>query len=206
MMNSNISRRQFLKTSTTAISLASLAPRAFAINTGSYKALKPRPDLLPKGADSALAIHQITNDNTPSGHVYMEAQIFTPDSQRFVYRRAAFSHDGDRYNPEHRMMLCDLENGGECYSLTNELGVAGPSISPDGKVMYYFVGEKTGDYETVHLKRVNLDGSGRETVHVLDTFIPGTELPRQQTLSAFHAFLGWQTHRHLLFPGRWQDG
>ena len=134
--------------------------------------MKPRPDLLPSGASSGIEVFQLTDDPASVGHIYMEAQIFTPDSKRLVLRRAAFSHDGDRYNPKHRLVLCDLENGGELSPLTHELGVAGPSISPDGRCLYYFVADEKGT--RTELKRVNLDGTQRETIHTIDGTIPGT--------------------------------
>ncbi len=135
----------------------------------------PRNDLLPKGADKALEVFQLTTDDIPSAHVYMEAQIFTPDSKRFIYRRASHAHDGFRYDPEFRFMLCDLENGGESMPLVSEIGAAGPSISPDGAYLYYFVGGNAGENEKVYLKRVRLDGTQREVLHVIDTKLPGTE-------------------------------
>ena len=104
----------------------------------------------------------------------MEAQIFTPDSKRLVFRRSAITHDGKRYDPDYRLMLCDLENDGELSVLSDEMGATGPSVSPDGKCMYYFVGEKLDKGERVSLKRVNLDGTDRKTLHVIDGILPGT--------------------------------
>ncbi len=176
MIEKKISRRQTLKllAASSGAGFAAACSHPFNIGRSGQSKMRPRPDLLPRNADSALELYQLSHDEIPSGHVYMEAQIFTPDSQRLVYRRAAHSHDGDRYSPEHRLILCDLENGGELSPLTNELGVAGPSISPDGQLLYYFVGDRTGDTETILLKQVRLDGTERETLHVIDSPLPGT--------------------------------
>ena len=44
---------------------------------------KQRPDLLDANSANGLEILQLTTDpDLPSSHVYMEAQIFTPDSKR----------------------------------------------------------------------------------------------------------------------------
>ncbi|HPO08289.1 MAG TPA: hypothetical protein PLZ55_06440 [bacterium] len=134
----------------------------------------PRPDLLPDNADPQLQVFQLTTESIPCAHVYMEAQIFTPDSKRFIYRRSAAAHDGYRHNPDYRLMLCDLENGGEMSALVHEPGAAGPSISPDGQFLYYFVGKPKRKGERISLKRVRLDGSERETLHVIDGPLPGT--------------------------------
>ncbi len=133
----------------------------------------PRPDLLTDDARDGLELFQLTDEPLPSCHVYMEAQIFTPDSKRFVLHRGANPHGADRTDPEHRYMLCDLENGGALSPLTDEIGAIAPSLTPDGKTMYYFVDETSSEEGRLTLKRVNLDGTARETLLVIDGPIPG---------------------------------
>jgi len=174
MNGTTFNRRRFLKSAAALAApvLSTLRHSGFAYPEKQTHTMIPRPDLLPRDAPEGVEVFQLSDDPASMGHIYMEAQIFTPDSRRLVLRRAAFSHDGDRYNPAHCHMLCDLENNGELSPLTRELGVAGPCVSPDGKFFYYFVADEAGT--RVELKRVNLDGTGRETVHVLDGAIPGT--------------------------------
>ena len=50
--------------------------------------MKPRPDLLTKDAPNGVEVFQLTEEAIPSCHVYMEAQVFTPDSNRFVLHRS----------------------------------------------------------------------------------------------------------------------
>jgi len=109
-------------------------------------------------------------------HIYMEAQIFTLDSKRLVVHRGATAHGGDRTDPEHRYLLCDLENDCALSPLTEELGATGPSVTPDGQWLYYFVDETQVGGGRFTLKRVKLDGSGRETILVVDGPLPGTDL------------------------------
>lgn len=104
----------------------------------------------------------------------MEAQIFTPDSKRFVLHRSAHAHGSDKNDPEHRYLLCDLENACTLSPLTEEVGATAPSISPDGQRLYYFVNETEVNGGRLTLKRVRLDGTERETLLVLDAGIPGT--------------------------------
>ena len=147
--------------------------------------MKPRPDLLPDGAPSGLEVYQLTDEGLPSSHVYMEAQIFTLDSKRFVLHRSAHPHGSDPKDPEHRFLLCELENGCELSPITDEPGTTGPSISPDGAYLYYFVNETEPGGGRLALKRVGLDGTGRETLFVLDGPIPetGFRLSRPYPLS-----------------------
>lgn len=132
--------------------------------------MRPRPDLLDRQAPAGIEVFQLTLEpTTPASHIYMEAQIFTPDSKRFVLHRSATPHGGEQNDPEHRYLLCDLENGGEMSPLTDEVGVTGPSISPDGRWLYYFHDETAVNAGRLTLKRVCLDGTGRQAVVVLDT-------------------------------------
>lgn len=169
-------RRNFMKSA--SLATASLAAtgcaRTSQIASAKRPTMIPRPDMLPGTDNSASAVFQLMDDDVACAHIYMEAQVFTPDSQRLILRRAAFSHGGDRYSPEHRFVLCDLENGGEIAPLATEPGATGPSISPDGKTLYYFVEERGDEGNRVLLKKVNLDGTGRDIIHVLDRPLPGT--------------------------------
>lgn len=135
----------------------------------------PRPDLLPDGSPAGLEVHQLTSETLPSCHIYMEAQIFTPDSRRFVLHRSAHPHGSDPKDPEHRYLLCDLEDGCSLSPLTVELGTTGPSLTPDGTALLYFVNEtEPAEGGRLSLKRVGLDGTGRETLMVIEDVIPGT--------------------------------
>lgn len=135
----------------------------------------PRPDLLAADSPAGLEVFQITTEpDVPSSHIYMEAQIFTPDSKRFVLHRSSHSHGSDAHDPQHRYLLCDLENSGELIPLTDELGPTAPALSPDGAWMYYFVNQTEVNGGALILKRVALDRTRRETILTLDAPLPGT--------------------------------
>jgi hypothetical protein len=120
-----------------------------------------RDDLLDAGSPAGLEVWQLTTEAVSSSHVYMEAQIFTPDSRRFLLHRSAHAHGSDRNDPEHRYLLCDLENHGELAPITQETGATAPSVSPDGQFIYYF-SDRTGLRDgALTLKRVRLDGTDR---------------------------------------------
>jgi hypothetical protein len=104
----------------------------------------------------------------------MEAQIFTPDSKRLIIHRSAHPHGSDPRDPEHQFLLCNLEDNCSLTPITTESGTTGPSISPDGEYLYYFVDETETNGGRLTLKRVKLSGSDRETLFVLDHAIPDT--------------------------------
>lgn len=134
-----------------------------------------RPDLLDARSPAGIEVYQLTDDSAlPSCHVYMEAQVFTPDSSRFVLHRSAHAHGSDKDDPRHVYQLCEAETGA-LSPLTVETGVTGPSVSPDGKYLYYFVDETEVNGGRLTLKRVQLDGTGRETIFVVDAPLPGTQ-------------------------------
>jgi hypothetical protein len=138
--------------------------------------IKPRPDLLDKDSPKGIEVVQLTTEpDVPGSHLYMEAQVFTPDSKRFVLHRSATAHGGSRSDPKHQYLLCDLAGGCELYPLTEELGVTGASVSPDGRCVYYFHDETKLGGGRLTLKRVDLDGTHRETVVVVDSPLPGTK-------------------------------
>lgn len=144
------------------------------------KSLTYRPDLVDPQAPKGTEVVQLTTETVPSCHVYMEAQIFTPDSKRFVLHRSAHPHGSDKNDPAHQYLLCDIEDGCSMSPLTNETGVTAPSVSPDGTFLYYFVNETEVNGGRLTLKRVRVDGSGRETILVLDDGIPGSGLRPSQ--------------------------
>jgi hypothetical protein len=105
----------------------------------------------------------------------MEAQIFTMDSKRFVFHRSAHAHGSSKDDPEHRYLLCDLENDCAISPLTEESGATGPSVSPDDKYLYYFVNQTEVGGGRLTLKRVKLDGTDRQTIVVVNAPLPGTQ-------------------------------
>ncbi len=138
--------------------------------------MKPRPDLLDSRSPAGVEVFQLTTEaEVPASHLYMEAQIFTPDSARFVLHRSAHAHGSDKNDPLHQYLLCDIANGCELSPLTTELGATGASVSPEGEAMYYFVNETEVNGGRLMLNRVQLDGSGRETLVVVDSALPGTK-------------------------------
>ncbi len=121
------------------------------------------------GALKGIEVFQLTEENKcPACHVYMEAQIFTPDSKRFVLHRSATAHGGKKDDPEHRYLLCNIEDNCSLAPLTDETGVTGPSISPDGRYFYYFVDETETNAGRLTLKRKCLLDNSRETILAMD--------------------------------------
>lgn len=136
--------------------------------------MKMRPDLVASDTHPNIEVLQLTDGELPHSNVYMEAQIFSPDSKRFVLHESATAHGGDRDDPRHRYLVCDIENGCTLHPITEEAGVTAPSVSPDGRYIYYFVDETYPKGGRLILKRVGLDGLNRETIFVLDTPLPDT--------------------------------
>ncbi len=138
--------------------------------------MKLRPDLLDEKSPPGIEVIQLTTEtDVPSSHLYMEAQIFTMDSKRFLLHRSATAHGGSKNDPKHQYLLCDIENGCSLSPLTHETGATAPSVTPDAKRVYYFVDETEVGGGKLTLKGVNLDGSDRQTVLVVDTPLPGTQ-------------------------------
>lgn len=136
---------------------------------------KLRPDLLdPNGAKGIEIVQLTTEAEVPSSHLYMEAQVFAPDSKRFVLHRSASAHGGSRSDPKHQYLRCDLDDNCSLHPLTDERGAVAASVSPDGKYVYYFVDETQPNGGRLTLKRVNLDGTDRQTILVVDSPLPGT--------------------------------
>ena len=76
-------------------------------------------------AQGIEVVQLTTEPDVPGSHLYMEAQIFTPDSKRFVLHRSATAHGGSKNDPKHQYLLCDLEDGCALHPLTEELGATG---------------------------------------------------------------------------------
>jgi WD40-like Beta Propeller Repeat len=171
------SRRRFLQR--TALAVAAWPLGAALGHTMSAPRretkVKLRPDLLDDKSPKGVEVMQLTTEpDVPSSHLYMEAQIFTSDSKRFVLHRSASAHGGSKSDPKHQYLLCDIENDCALSPLTTELGATGASVSPDGRWCYYFVDETQVNGGRLTLKRVRLDGTGRDTVTVVDAPLPDT--------------------------------
>ena len=136
---------------------------------------KLRPDLLDGESAPGIEVIQLTAEpEVPASHLYMEAQVFTMDSKHFVLHRSATAHGGSKSDPNHQYLRCDLDDGCSLHPLTEETGATAASVSPDGKYVYYFVDQTKVGGGQLALKRVNLDGTGRETILVIDAPLPGT--------------------------------
>jgi len=181
---SHVSRRAFLRSvglgaagvvsAGSAVAALRAAPNIMASGTASE--MKARPDLLDQDSPAGLEILQLTSDPTvPGSHLYMEAQVFTMDSKQFVLHRSATAHGGSKSDPKHQYLRCDIDDNCSLHPLTDELGATAPSVSPDGKSLYYFVDQTETGGGRLTLKRVNLDGTGRETMLVIDAPLPGTK-------------------------------
>ena len=137
--------------------------------------MKKRPDMKGQASPDGLEIIQLTTEvDVPSSHIYMEAQIFTLDSKRFILHRSAHPHGSDPQDPEHQYLICDLENNCELIPITEETGATAPSVSPDGNTLYYFIDETRPGGGRLTLKRVGMDGTGRETLLTIDAPFPST--------------------------------
>jgi len=137
--------------------------------------MKLRPDMLDDRSPGGIEIVQLTEEDVPSSHVYMEAQVFTPDSRRFILHRSATAHGSDQHDPEHRYLVCESEDDCSLRPITEETGATAPSVSPDGRLLYYFVNETEPGGGRLTLKRVGMDGADRHTLTVVDSPLPGTD-------------------------------
>ncbi len=82
---------------------------------------KLRPDLLDTNTPPGLEVIQLTSEpDVPSSHPYMEAQILTMDSKRFVLHRSATAHGSRANDPEHRYLLCDIDDGNNVRNLASD--------------------------------------------------------------------------------------
>ena len=164
----------------------------------------PRPDLLGDTSPRGLEVFQLTAEpDVPSCHIYVDAQVFTPDSRRFVLHRSAHAHGSDPQDPRHRYLVCDIENGCELIPVTDELGTTGPAISPDGQFLYYFVNETAPGRGRLTLKRVRLDGSDHGVMMVVEdsAWRTGLFLSRPYPLSTISS-----DGKHIIISGFLGDG
>ena len=60
------------------------------------------------------------------------------------------------------------------FQLRREPARLPPSVSPDGTTLYYFIDETHPGGGRLTLKRVGMDGTGRETVLTIDAPLPNT--------------------------------
>jgi len=125
---------------------------------------RERPDLLDENSPEGLQVVQITtNPAVGSRNVYTEAQVFTPDSKKFVFIR------------QRNIWLCNIEDDFSLRQITDEKGAMAPSVSPDGKWMYYFVNNTSTFGGALILKKVSLENFTRRTLLKLEGPIPGTK-------------------------------
>ena len=143
------------------------------VNTEVYRQRRERPDLLGERSPEGLRVTQISADaERPHSHIYMEARVFTPDSRRFVFQRFLDPADVDTRSSRREYLLCDIEDGYSFIQLTDEEGAIGPSVSPDGRFMYYFIDRTRAGGGWWAIKRVDLDSFQRETLARFDGPLP----------------------------------
>ena len=80
---------------------------------------------------------------------------------------SAHPHGSDPHDPKHQYHLCDIANGCALSPLTEEVGVTGASVSPDGQFLYYFMNLTEVGKGRLTLKRGEFDGPDRQTVLAL---------------------------------------
>lgn len=135
-----------------------------------------RPDLLDERSPAGLRVLQLTSDDrVASGHVYMEAPVFTPDSRRFVYHRMWIDEPTRETRFWRReFWLCDLEDNFALRQLTTDHDATAPAVSPDGRWLYYFLNQRRpASRRGIRLQRVDLDTGRDETLLVLDRPLDG---------------------------------
>ena len=137
--------------------------------------MQSRPDLLAPDAPPDAEVYQLTTGDLPSSHIYMEAQIFAPDSRRFLLHESAHPHGSDKLDPKHRYLVCDLDDGCALRPLTATTGATAPSVSPDGRFVYYFIDQTEPGGGSLTLVRVGLDGSDEVELLTVDAPLPGTD-------------------------------
>lgn len=141
---------------------------------------KERPDLLDDASPRGLRLVQITTDaSVASGHVYMEAQVFTPDSRRFVYHRMWIDDPAaDTRFWRRQFWLCDLDDGCSLRQLTDDLQATAPAVSPDGRYLYTFItNHDPASRAGIRLMRCELASGRSEVVMVLDKPLSGYSAP-----------------------------
>ena len=141
------------------LSFAAAAAAQPPVSTKVLRESRERPDMLDPSSPPGLRVVQITTHASQSSwNVYTEAPVFTPDSRRFVFVR------------EGNYWLCDIADNFSLRQLTDEQGATAPSVTPDGKWMYYIIESGQG----VSLKRLSLKSFTRQTLLSFDV-VPGTK-------------------------------
>jgi hypothetical protein len=65
-------------------------------------------------------------------HIYMEAQVFSPNSRQLIVQCAGTAHT-KKHDPEnHRYMLVNFDQPDELIPLTDEINAKAPSFCPSG--------------------------------------------------------------------------
>ena len=143
------------------------------VNTQVYRQRRERPDLLGEQSPEGMRVTQISAEaERPHSNIYMEARVFTPDSKRFVFQRFLDPADIDTRSSRREYLLCDIEDGYSFIQLTDEEGAIGPSVSPDGRCLYYFIDRTVAGGGWWAIKRVDLDTFQRETLAKFDRPLP----------------------------------
>lgn len=110
-------------------------------------------------------------------HIYMEAQVFSPDSKHFIVHSGSTPHGG--HDPaKHVYYRCDIDDDFSLHPMTECPEVTCPAISPDGRFFYYIVtnSRRHGHGAPVELRRRNLDGSDDIIVAAIPGRLPGSNL------------------------------
>ena len=87
--------------------------------------MRERPDLVTEASPKGLEVFQLTTDELPSSHIYMEAQIFTPDSSRFILHRSAHAHGSDSHDPDHKLLICEIHFDFQSKRILHKIGQRG---------------------------------------------------------------------------------
>ena len=142
-----------------------------AMATGAVAQSGPARRQVTGGPGGVPADHR--NGRTQLASVHGSVGLRT-DSNRLLLHRSAGAHGGNKNDPRHQYLRCDIDDGCSLHPLTEEQGVTAASVAPDGRYVYYFVNETRVGGGRLTLKRVNLDGTDRQTVLVVDSPLPET--------------------------------
>lgn len=108
-----------------------------------------------------LRLVQITTDaELPSINIYPEARVFTPDGRLFVLRRF---REG-----KGELRLCDGKDGFSLMRVGDEPGATAPSVSSDGKYLYYIVDGMVSGEGRACLLHLELESMRKEEVLSVD--------------------------------------
>lgn len=125
-------------------------------------------------------------------HIYMEAQIFTPDSQRFLVNSGASPHGRTNLDPSrHTYWRCDLDDAGKLSPVITEPQALAPSLSPDGTIIYYILDHTLcpdSGKKGIEIKKLTLMEQNERRYLLLTIFWPGQNYCRGQRIH-FQRFL-----------------